>query len=50
MMRTLPPMIQTMTLCYHGMIDNAIDNLTEEKIDYILSEAKAIINKLECNE
>lgn len=49
MINNLPTMAQTMIMCYRGTIDSMIDNLTSEQIEHVLTEAKAVIHALECD-
>ena len=48
MMEGLPLPILTMLSCYRGTIDTVIDNLTEEQIERVINEAKALIQAIEC--
>lgn len=48
MLESLPLPIQTMIMCYRGMIDNAVDNLTSEQLEKVIGEAKNLIHALEC--
>ena len=50
MLKTLPVTAQTMIMCYRGTIDKAIENLTNEQIEHVLSEMKTIIEALECED
>ena len=47
MLQSLPPTIQMMISCYRGMIDTAVDRLTEEQLDEVIRQAKDIINVIE---
>ena len=47
MLQSLPPTIQMMISCYRGMIDTAVDRLTEEQLDDVIRQAKDIINVIE---
>ena len=48
MIEGLPLPILTMITCYRGTINTAIDNLTEEQLDKVITEAKNLINAIEC--
>lgn len=49
-MQSLPLPIHTMIMCYRGMIDSAVDNLTTEQLEKVIDEAKKLIEAIECND
>lgn len=49
-MESLPLPVLTMIMCYRGMIDSAIDNLTTEQLDKVIDEAKKLIHTIECTD